>query len=71
MKRVIVFILILLIQPIELYHYEVIEWVDSCYGYDCLDRVEPTPPRKDWGWQSKYCKGYWSNSTNYTSKCNL
>lgn len=32
------------------------EWIESCYGYDCIDRAEPTEPRKDWGYSSNYCK---------------
>lgn len=48
-----------------------IEWVESCHGVICLDRAEPQPPRKDWGWQNNYC-GMLNQITSSTkTNCNI
>lgn len=32
-----------------------VEWIESCYGINCINRAEPSEPLKDWGYSAKHC----------------
>lgn len=48
------------------------EWIESCYGIECLTRAEPTPPNHDWGYSATYCMKQYhveiKNNNNETIK---